>query len=62
MRIIDIQGRTVAMLADRIFERGMHYLEWNGIDQQNHPVASGVYFCEARAESFFSVRKFIVLR
>ncbi|HEX9974504.1 MAG TPA: T9SS type A sorting domain-containing protein [bacterium] len=62
MRIIDIQGRTVAMLADRIFEPGIHNLEWNGIDEQNHPVASGVYFCEARAKEFCSVRKLIVLR
>ena len=62
LKIFDMQGRTIATLADRFFESGLHYLEWNGIDQHNRPVTSGVYFCEARAKEFSLVRKLVVLR
>jgi hypothetical protein len=62
IKIVDMQGRTIAMLADRIFESGIHNLAWNGIDQQNRQVASGVYFCEVCAKEFSLVRKLVVLR
>lgn len=62
LKIIDIQGRTIAILADRLFEQGLHNLKWNGTDQQHQPVCSGVYFCKFQAKGFSSVRKLTVLQ
>lgn len=62
VRIIDIQGRAIATVADRVFERGTHHLEWSGINARSQPVASGVYCCEVRSEKFVAVKKLIVLR
>ena len=41
--IYDILGRTIKTLYDGIMESGGHYIRWNGRDEQQRKLASGVY-------------------
>ncbi|MCD4817741.1 MAG: T9SS type A sorting domain-containing protein [Candidatus Cloacimonetes bacterium] len=42
--IYNIKGQKIRMLLDRDFETGMHKIVWNGKNNQNKLVGSGVYF------------------
>lgn len=42
--IFDLRGRKVISLAQGFFQAGTHAVVWNGIDAQNQPAASGLYF------------------
>jgi len=42
--IYNVLGQLVRELADRDYERGVHHVRWNGADNVNIPVSSGIYF------------------
>jgi hypothetical protein len=44
VRIYDVKGRLVAVVADRLDETGWGTLRWNGRGENGLPVGSGVYF------------------
>ena len=41
--IYNIKGQKVKTLTDNFFERGNHSVIWNGDDESNKPVSSGIY-------------------
>ncbi|NQS97315.1 MAG: CotH kinase family protein [candidate division Zixibacteria bacterium] len=57
LKIFDILGREVTQLQDGILEAG--YYDFN-FDASG--LASGIYFCHLRSESFVSTRKMLLLR
>ena len=48
VEILDLQGRRVITLADRLFRSGMHELYWDGQDDNKRPASAGVYVLELR--------------
>ena len=60
--IYDNNGRIVTQLANNFFKARVHYLRWNGKDDRNRIVASGIYFYELRTKDYSSVKKLILLR
>jgi flagellar hook assembly protein FlgD len=62
VRIYDIAGRQVRVLADRAFEAGEHELRWDGSDDSGTPLARGVYFTRVSyASSGFSDAKRVIV-
>ncbi len=45
IRVLDIQGRIVASVAEGVFSAGRHELTWSGITRSG-PARSGVYFVQ----------------
>lgn len=43
LRIYDIAGRHVRTLVDHVDSPGRHQVVWTGVDDENRPVASGLY-------------------
>ncbi|MBN1542062.1 T9SS type A sorting domain-containing protein [candidate division KSB1 bacterium] len=41
--ILNLKGETVNVLLDQLLQSGRHQVAWNGLDDQNRPVATGVY-------------------
>ncbi len=62
LKILDIYGRDLTTLADKIFDAGIHHILWDGTGHRNQHVTSGVYFYELRSKNFSSVKKLILLR
>lgn len=46
--VFDIQGRRVRTLFHGMSDAGLQKMEWNGTDEMNRPLASGVYYIEVR--------------
>jgi subtilisin family serine protease len=62
IRVFDVSGRLVKTLADKIDTVGRHTVEWNGRDESNNAVASGVYFYRMNAGTFTQIRKMTLLK
>jgi len=62
LKIYDNNGRVVTQLANDVFKAGVHHIRWDGTDDRNRSVASGVYFYEFRVKDNSSVKKLILLR
>lgn len=60
--IYNMLGQRVRTLVDTQQKAGPHVVQWNGRNAQGIPVASGVYFCRLRADSFEAVRKLTRVR
>jgi len=57
LAIVDVQGRTVAVLADAMLPAGRYAHRWTAGRS-----AAGVYFAELRTEQETLVRRFTVIR
>jgi hypothetical protein len=60
--VYDVQGRLVSRLVDGIRQRGEHSVEWNGRNNLDRPVRTGVYFCRIKIGSEILTRKMLLLR
>jgi putative hemolysin len=63
LSVYDVSGREVRVLAasDRVAP-GIHRVEWNGRDESDRPVVSGVYFCRLAAGDRVLTQKMILAK
>ncbi len=61
LTVNDLQGREVAVLADREFESGRHSLAWSGSGSAGAAPA-GMYFIRLRADGHELVRRMVFMR
>lgn len=62
LTIYDLRGRLVTTLVDERKEVGNHTVRWNGRDDLNQPVASGIYFYRLQTERFCKSGKAILMK
>jgi hypothetical protein len=62
LRIYDVTGRLVCVLAEGNRPAANYAEVWEGRDASGRTVASGIYFCRLDASSFTQTRKMILLR
>ena len=62
LRVYNLLGQDVKMLANKVMSPGKYTFEWNGTDLLNNDAASGVYFYELRGETFVSRKKMLLIR
>jgi len=60
--VYGIDGRRVAVLADRTFSAGTHDLRWDGRAEDGTPAPTGIYFVELRAAGLHTTRKVLLNR
>jgi predicted outer membrane repeat protein len=58
--VYDVAGRRVRVLVHESFEAGEHAIRWNGSDDDDRPVAGGLYFVRVEAAGRAAVRKVVV--
>lgn len=62
LEIHNLRGELVQTLVDEKQMAGYYTLRWNGKDQHNQCVPSGVYLCSLKTRDFVEVRKMILVR
>jgi len=60
--VIDMNGRLVYTIADRVMSSGRHLLEWNGKSNQGDLVPTGVYVLLIESGAFRSVQKMALIK
>ena len=62
LEIYNIRGQKVKTLLNEHREAGQHSVVWNGTDDNNKRVSSGVYFYRMRKGRFSSTKKMILMK
>jgi hypothetical protein len=62
LQVFDVQGRLVRTLLDGAMDAGAHTVTWNGRNDSDREVSSGVYFYRLQAGEESATRKAILLR
>ena len=63
LNVYDSSGRLVARLLDQERQpKGMHTVEWRGVDAQGRSVSSGVYFYRLTSGKKTISRKMVLLK
>ncbi len=60
--IYNIKGQKVKNLVDNRLEAGRHTLVWNGKDNRNKRVASGIYLYKITSDRYSSTKKMILMK
>ena len=62
LNVYDASGRRVRTLFRGAMPAGVRFLTWNGTDDQDSPVASGVYFCRLQAGERMDSKKLVLIK
>jgi hypothetical protein len=60
--VFNIKGEKVRTLVNETMEAGNHTIQWNGTDENNRSVASGVYFYKMRTGNYNRTQKMLLLK
>ncbi len=62
LAVHDAGGRLIKILSDDYFAEGSYRMHWNGSDQNNRPLASGIYFYTLSGEGNRITKKMLLIR
>jgi len=62
LSIFNIKGQLVKTLIDTKYKAGEHRVVWNGLDTNNYPVTSGLYFYKLETDSYSAIKKMVMLK
>ena len=62
LEIYDVRGRLIRILIDELKKPGKYKVFWDGRDNTNNEVRSGIYFCRITAGDFKATRKLILVK
>ena len=62
LRVYDVRGRHVKTLLDDVVDGGLRNVVWDGTDNRNNRVGSGVYFYRLRAANTVLTRTMVLLK
>jgi len=62
IEIFSIDGKLVKTLVNDVRNRGSYCSVWNGTDDQNQSIASGIYFYRMTGDGFQDIRRMIYLK
>jgi hypothetical protein len=62
LRIYNVLGQEVRTLVNELQEKGNKRVTWNGLDNLNRKVSTGIYFYKITAGSWSEVKKMILMK
>jgi hypothetical protein len=62
LEVFDVAGRRVRVLFDGAGTPGAHSAHWDGNDDMQRPLPSGVYFLRLKSATATSVRKVVLMK
>jgi len=62
LKVFDLNGRVVRVLADEWYPAGTHEVPWNALDAGGKPVSAGIYFLHIAAGSFTDTKRMYLQR
>ncbi|MDP2173158.1 MAG: choice-of-anchor J domain-containing protein [Candidatus Cloacimonadaceae bacterium] len=62
IQIYNVKGQLVKTLVNEIKDSGNHNVIWKGLDNNNRPVSSGVYFYKMNTGKYSSTKKMILMK
>lgn len=60
--VFDINGRLIRHLLNAEFNEGQYSVTWDGMNEKNNPVASGIYMLRLKTDESVQTKKMILAR
>ena len=60
--VYNTMGQKVKKLVDTFHQAGEYSVTWNGTDENNNPVSSGIYFCQLKTNEQFLQLKMLYIQ
>ena len=60
--VYNIKGQKIKTITNENFQRGYHKVFWNGKDENDRPVSSGIYFYKMETDNYSEIKKCILLK
>nr|HPM03986.1 FlgD immunoglobulin-like domain containing protein [Candidatus Cloacimonadota bacterium] len=60
--IYNVKGQLVKQLVNEAMQAGNHTVVWNGKDQNNKSVSSGVYFYRMQSKNYAGTKKMLLMK
>jgi flagellar hook assembly protein FlgD len=57
LEIYNLKGQKVKILVNKTLESGNHTVIWNGTDNNNKSISSGIYFYKMKPDNFEKTKK-----
>ena len=62
LNIYNIKGQKVKQLVSDHLSAGQHSVVWNGTDQANKPVSSGIYFYKMKTDNYEETKRMVLIK
>jgi hypothetical protein len=62
LHIYNLQGELIRTLMNEEKEPGIYQIRWDGLDEHNSKVATGIYLYQIRASKFNATKKMILMK
>jgi hypothetical protein len=62
LNIYNVKGQLIKSLVNDVLDRGEYSIVWNGKDNNNHQISSGIYYYKLKWKDKQSIRKMILLK
>jgi hypothetical protein len=62
VEIYSVNGQRIRILVDEVKEPGIHSVVWDGRNDKDIRVATGIYFCRLQIDSYSTVRKMLLIQ
>jgi flagellar hook assembly protein FlgD len=62
IKIFDMQGELIKILAEAQMQAGAHEILWNAKDKKGNAVNAGIYFLKLEAGNYSQTKKLVVVK
>ena len=62
IEVYNLKGQKIKTLLNDFFDMGSHVITWNGKDNNNQSVGSGIYFYKMTTEEYIATKRMILLK
>jgi flagellar hook assembly protein FlgD len=62
LTIYNMMGQEVRRLVDREQGAGYYTVAWEGKDERDNSVQSGIYLCRIKTEKYSSMKKLVLVK
>jgi hypothetical protein len=62
LRVFNVAGRLVRTLVDATLPAERHEIVWDGKDDRDRPVPTGIYFYRLKAGEYLGTKKLVMLK
>ncbi|HIA95092.1 MAG TPA: choice-of-anchor B family protein [Candidatus Marinimicrobia bacterium] len=62
LTIFDLSGNTIKTLVNKSQVKGIHFSQWNGLNENGNRVPSGMYFIKIKSGAYSQSRKMVFLK
>ncbi|MCL2064575.1 MAG: T9SS type A sorting domain-containing protein [Candidatus Cloacimonetes bacterium] len=62
LEVFNVRGQVIKTLVQQTLDSGMHFVDWNGVDENGQNVSSGIYFYRLQAGESVDTKRMVLMK